>query len=175
MATPHDPDDFPFRLSMTARRDHYPRGAVSLLGRATASMPLRARTRHFAAKTVVKRVRPAFRGAGPSRRVFVKVKVVMRTPNARASLKACVRYFGREGAGEEGARAAFFGPHEDRPDAKAEVDRWADDRRHYRIVVNPEDGPFYAGFATTGATLSSAAVMQRTACAAGVRPWRPKS
>lgn len=160
---------------MTARRDHYPRGAVSLLGRATASMPLRARTRHFAAKTVVKRVRPAFRGAGPSRRVFVKVKVVMRTPNARASLKACVRYFGREGAGEEGARAAFFGPHEDRPDAKAEVDRWADDRRHYRIVVNPEDGPFYAGFATTGATLSSAAVMQRTACAAGVRPWRPKS
>nr|WP_245159379.1 DUF3363 domain-containing protein [Brevundimonas intermedia] len=72
--------------------------------------------------------------------MFVKVKVVMRTPNARASLKACVRYFGREGAGEEGARAAFFGPHEDRPDAKAEVDRWADDRRHYRIVVNPEDG-----------------------------------
>ena len=140
MATPHDPEDFPFRPSMTAHRDHYPRGTVILPGRATASMPLRARTRHFAAKTVVKRVRPAFRGAGPSRRVFVKVKVVMRTPNARASLKACVRYFGREGAGEKGARAAFFGPHEDRPDAKAEVDRWADDRRHYRIVVNPEDG-----------------------------------
>lgn len=103
-------------------------------------MPSRARTRHFAAKTVAKRVRPAFRGAGPSRRVFIRVKVVMRTPNARASLKACVRYFGREGAGEDGARAVFFGPLEDRPDARAQVDLWADDRRHYRIVVNPEDG-----------------------------------
>ncbi len=140
MATLHDPDDFPFRPSMTAHRDHYPHGAVLLPGRATASMPSRARTRHFAAKTVAKRVRPAFRGAGPSRRVFIRVKVVMRTPKARASLKACVRYFGREGAGEDGARAVFFGPLEDRPDARAEVDRWADDRRHYRIVVNPEDG-----------------------------------
>lgn len=63
----------------------------------------------------------------------------MRAPKARASLKACVRYFGREGAGEDGPRAAFFGPLKDRP-VKAQVDRWADDRRHYRIAVNPEDG-----------------------------------
>ena len=140
MTPPHDPDDFTFRPSMTAHRDHHPRGTVGLIGGATASMPSRARTRHFAAKAVVKRIRPAFRGAGSSRRVYVKIKTVMRTPNARASLKACVRYFARAGAGENGSRGEFFGPQEDRPDAKAEVDRWADDRRHYRIVINPEDG-----------------------------------
>jgi hypothetical protein len=64
----------------------------------------------------------------------------MRKANARASLRACVRYIGRQGSGEDGSKAQLFGPEDDRPDALAEVDRWADDRRHYRLIVNPEDG-----------------------------------
>lgn len=141
MTEPHDPDDRLWRPPMTARRERPATWAAGrLLGRATPSMPSRARARHFSAKGSVQRVRPVRSAAGGMRRVMVKVRVVRMTPGARKALMTHVRYVERDGAGADGEQGRFFGAREDCADAVAFAGRCEGDRHHFRLIVNPEDG-----------------------------------
>lgn len=141
MTEPRDPDDRLLRPPMTARREAPPTWPVGrLLGRATPSMPPRARARHFSTKGSSPRVRPVRSAAGGMRRVMVKVRVVRMTPGARKALMTHVRYVARDGAGAEGEQGRFFSAQEDAADAVAFAGHCEGDRHHFRLIVNPEDG-----------------------------------
>jgi hypothetical protein len=151
MTEPRDPDDRLLRPPMTARREAPPTWPIDrLLGRATPSMPPRARARHFSAKGSVQRVRPVRSTASGMRRVMVKVRVVPMTTGARKALLTHVRYVARDGAGAEGEQGRFFSAREDAADAVAFAGRCEGDRHHFRLIVNPEDGrdlPYLKAFA----------------------------
>ena len=141
MTEPRDPDDRLLRPPMTARRETPPTWpAGRLLGRATRSMPPRARARHFSAKGSVPRVRPVRSAPVGMRRVMVKVRVARMTPGAKKALMTHVRYVARDGAGAEGEPGRFFSAREDVADAVAFAGRCQGDRHHFRLIVNPEDG-----------------------------------
>lgn len=55
-----------------------------------------------------------------------------------AALAAHIAYLGRMGAGEDGERAAFFGPVRERVDAAGATEGWAKDRHHFRFIISPE-------------------------------------
>ena len=57
-----------------------------------------------------------------------------------AALAAHVVYLGRQGAGVEGERAAFFDRETVSIDARAAVQDWGGDRHHFRLIVSPENG-----------------------------------
>lgn len=57
-----------------------------------------------------------------------------------AALAAHTAYLGRMGAGEDGERAAFFGPVREGVDAAGATEGWAKDRHHFRFIVSPEHG-----------------------------------
>lgn len=57
-----------------------------------------------------------------------------------AALSAHVVYLGRMGAGEDGERAAFFGPVREGVDAAGATEGWAKDRHHFRFIISPEHG-----------------------------------
>lgn len=135
-----EPDKFPFEPRLSAGKDPYPTTSAGILDLAPRALAPRARTRAFALKQAFQPVRPAQRTCGPCRSVLVKIKTLMRTSGTRASLTAHVRYVAREGAGENLTTAKFFDADADAPDPMSSAKQWAEDRRHYRIVINPEDG-----------------------------------
>lgn len=57
-----------------------------------------------------------------------------------AALAAHIAYLGRMGAGEDGERAAFFGPVREGVDAAGATEGWAKDRHHFRFIISPEHG-----------------------------------
>lgn len=57
-----------------------------------------------------------------------------------AALAAHVSYLGRIGAGEDGARAEFFGASREAVDGAGATDGWAKDRHHFRFIISPEHG-----------------------------------
>jgi type IV secretory pathway VirD2 relaxase len=57
-----------------------------------------------------------------------------------AALAAHIAYLGRIGAGEDGERAAFFGPVREGIDAVGATEGWAKDRHHFRFIISPEHG-----------------------------------
>lgn len=57
-----------------------------------------------------------------------------------AALGAHIAYLGRIGAGEDGARAPFFGAQRDAVDPIGATEGWAKDRHHFRFIVSPEHG-----------------------------------
>jgi hypothetical protein len=141
MTEPREPEDRLLRPPMTARRETPPTWKIGrLISRATASMPPRARARHFNAKGAVQRVRPVRSAMGGMRRVMVKVRVVPMTPGAAKALMTHVRYVARDGAGVQGERGAFFDARADAADASEFARRCEDDRHHFRLIVSPEDG-----------------------------------
>lgn len=57
-----------------------------------------------------------------------------------AALGAHIAYLGRAGAGQEGERAAFFGPVREAVDAPGAIEGWTRDRHHFRFIISPEHG-----------------------------------
>jgi type IV secretory pathway VirD2 relaxase len=57
-----------------------------------------------------------------------------------AAIAAHVAYLGRDGAGIDQARAAFFDQDADVVDARGGVSEWSGDRHHFRFIVSPEHG-----------------------------------
>lgn len=57
-----------------------------------------------------------------------------------AALGAHIAYLGRIGAGEDGARAPFFGAQRDALDPVGATVGWAKDRHHFRFIIAPEHG-----------------------------------
>jgi hypothetical protein len=108
--------------------------------RATPQLSPRARAQHFAVQAAGKSVRPVRGVATGQRRVLVKARVVRMTPGAAKALITHVRYVERDGVGAEGEEGRFFDRESDMADGRAFAGRCADDRHHFRIIVNPEDG-----------------------------------
>lgn len=152
---PNQPDLFEGRNPLAARREpaRIGRPPVLDLGRATAPLTPRQRAQHFAAKTSAKRVRPPRSSAGSqTQRVIVKARVVRMGPSARKALLTHVRYVVRDGAGQDGNAEQFFDRTSDHADGRAFVDRCTNDRHHFRLIVNPEEGrelPDLKGYART--------------------------
>lgn len=98
----------------------------------------------------LKRVRSDANKADHSRRVVVKVSWHSRDKSRdgkarapgqyRGTLKSHMRYLNREKAGEKGERADFFNRDQDGVDGLAFADKMADDHRHYRLIISPNDG-----------------------------------
>jgi hypothetical protein len=94
------------------------------------------------------------------RRVVVKARFAVHGASKGAPLKAHVSYLAREGAAQKRpepglqrsvdylqreetlgtARLAFYDGREEGIDAKAVTAGWADDSRHFRLIVSAEDG-----------------------------------
>lgn len=133
-----------WRTKLTARRETpSPGKALRTLMfplRATPQMSPRARAAHFSKLEAGRTVRAPRGGGGGQRRVLVKARVVRMTPGAARALMTHVRYVERDGVGPAGEDGRFFGRDADQVDGRAFASRCADDRHHFRIIVNPEDG-----------------------------------
>lgn len=133
-----------WRAKLTARRETpSPGKALRTLMfplRATPQMSPRARAVHFSKLEAGRTVRGPRGGGGGQRRVLVKARVVRMTPGAAKALMTHVRYVERDGVGPVGEDGRFFDRDTDLADGKAFASRCADDRHHFRIIVNPEDG-----------------------------------
>lgn len=76
-----------------------------------------------------------------ARRVMVKARVVkLRGSESRAAY-AHLRYLQREGVTLDGERGRLYAAHENEADSARFLDRGADDRHQFRLIVAPEDGP----------------------------------
>jgi hypothetical protein len=130
--------------TLTAKRERpFPGKAIRTFMfplRATPQMSPRARAVHFSKLESGRTVRPTRGAAGGQRRVLVKARVVRMTPGAAKALMTHVRYVARDGVGPTGEDGRFFDRDTDLADGRAFASRCADDRHHFRIIVNPEDG-----------------------------------
>ncbi|MGV9008905.1 DUF3363 domain-containing protein [Brevundimonas sp.] len=130
--------------TLTAKRERpFPGKAIRTFMfplRATPQMSPRARAVHFSKLESGRTVRPTQGSAGGQRRVLVKARVVRMTPGAAKALMTHVRYVERDGVGPTGEDGRFFDRDTDLADGRAFASRCADDRHHFRIIVNPEDG-----------------------------------
>lgn len=73
-----------------------------------------------------------------ARRVIVKSRSIRAAgKNGRAA--AHLRYIQRDGTSRDGERGQLYSANEDRADGNAFLDRGADDRHQFRVIVSPED------------------------------------
>lgn len=73
-----------------------------------------------------------------SRRVTVKARVV-RQAGKGGGAAAHLRYILRDGTSRDGERGVLYNAETDRADAKAFLERGAEDRHQFRFIVSPED------------------------------------
>ncbi|KXV61399.1 hypothetical protein AD948_01825 [Acetobacter senegalensis] len=73
-----------------------------------------------------------------ARRVTVKARVV-RQAGKGGGAAAHLRYIQRDGTSRDGERGVLYGAETDRADAKAFLERGAEDRHQFRFIVSPED------------------------------------
>src|SRR5579863_10277307 len=73
------------------------------------------------------------------RRVIVKARIV-RHKLGSAAAAAHLRYLQRDGTTRDGERGRLYGTEQDREDGRAFVERGAEDRHSFRLIVAPEDG-----------------------------------
>lgn len=73
-----------------------------------------------------------------ARRVTVKARVV-RQAGKGGGAAAHLRYIQRDGTSRDGERGVLYGAETDRTDAKAFLERGAEDRHQFRFIVSPED------------------------------------
>lgn len=83
-------------------------------------------------------------GLDVRQRVVVKALVSRHVGGARGvragALAKHVQYLARSGAGEDGARPAFFDRHTDAAEARRLTLAWREDRHHFRFIISPEHG-----------------------------------
>jgi type IV secretory pathway VirD2 relaxase len=77
------------------------------------------------------------------RRVAVKARVAKLAGKATAVARH-VTYLERDGVTRDGGATRFYSTFVDEADAKAFVERGADDRHQFRFIVSPEDGREFA-------------------------------
>jgi len=133
-------------LEQVARRGGNPRGGGPKLDGARPSSSGRFNARGRGAKIAA--VLP--RGSGWSfdrgsgirvrpRRVTVKARVVKLAGKVPAVTKH-VHYLERDGVTRDGEPTRFYSTFADEADAKAFLERGAEDRHQFRFIVSPEDG-----------------------------------
>ena len=74
-----------------------------------------------------------------TRRVMVKVHTVRIGGQSRGGAKAHLTYIERDGVDREGAEGQFYDATSDRADGKDFLERGAEDRHQFRLIVSPED------------------------------------
>ncbi len=83
------------------------------------------------------------------RRVMVKMRYHIRTKsNYIDRIRAHVSYLQRDRAGEDGRPAAFFDQNRDGLDGRTFVESIQFDRRHFRLILAPNDGERIADMKT---------------------------
>jgi type IV secretory pathway VirD2 relaxase len=79
-------------------------------------------------------------GLGPrSRRVIVKMRLVMIKAGGARGIRAHLRYIQREGVGREGEPGQIYDRIHDTADRQAFEDRSTGDRHQFRFIIAPED------------------------------------
>lgn len=73
-----------------------------------------------------------------ARRVTVKARVV-RQAGKGGGAAAHLRYIQRDGTSRDGERGVLYNAETDRADARAFLERGAEDRHQFRFIVSPED------------------------------------
>src|SRR5579883_2349288 len=76
------------------------------------------------------------------RRVTVKVRIVKASGKA-GGVQAHLRYLEREGVSREGEPGRLYSTFTDEADRDAFIERGAEDRHQFRIILSPEDGAAY--------------------------------
>lgn len=79
-----------------------------------------------------------------ARRVIVKSRVARLAGKGLATARAHLRYLQRDGTTREGAPGQLYDAGSDAVDGKAFLERGADDRHQFRLIVSPEDGDLYS-------------------------------
>ena len=77
------------------------------------------------------------------RRVMIKTRIVKLGAKGRAGVVTHLRYLQRDGVSREGMAGRVYDAGSDEADAKAFVERGADDRHQFRLIVAPEDAAEY--------------------------------
>src|ERR1700739_4261380 len=75
-----------------------------------------------------------------SRRVVVKSRIVKLAGNGQKAARAHLRYIQRDGVTREGEPGQLYSADQDRADGKAFLERGAEDRHQFRVIVSAEDG-----------------------------------
>lgn len=114
----------------TGIRAHFRKGSAGKARPMTASQ-----------RRVVVKARFAVHGGGRGAKLRVHVSYLAREGQARSEpgLDRSVDYLQREETSGN-ARAAFYDRGEEGVDARAITAGWADDARHFRLIISPEDG-----------------------------------
>ena len=73
------------------------------------------------------------------RRVLVKVRVVSMDPKGRLAQKLHLNYVERDGTGPDGEPSRLYDRHGPDADKQAFLERGAEDRHQFRIILSPED------------------------------------
>lgn len=79
-----------------------------------------------------------------ARRVIVKSRIVKLAGKGLANARAHLRYLQRDGTTREGAPGQLYDAGTDAVDGKAFLERGANDRHQFRLIISPEDGDLYA-------------------------------
>lgn len=131
---------------MTVGRDASVPG-LALVGQRLDSAALaqaitsRARAQYFFSRNTHPHLRAASSAKGVGRRVVVKVLVIKGGGSAaREALLSHLRYVKRGMEQHEGEPATLFDRNGDQADSCAFAKDCVSDRRHYRLIINPEDG-----------------------------------
>lgn len=121
------------------RRSSSGSGASSRAGSASRSGSTRGVGRGRGASFIRARGIAGWRHQVPgSRRVTVKARVV-RQAGKGGGAAAHLRYIQRDGTSRDGERGVLYGAATDHIDAKAFLERGAEDRHQFRFIVSPED------------------------------------
>lgn len=78
-----------------------------------------------------------------ARRAIVKTQLVRLGAKALGAARAHLRYIQRDGVTRDGIEGRLYSAAEDRADGRAFLDRCADDRHQFRLIVSAEDGAEY--------------------------------
>ena len=81
--------------------------------------------------------------SGTSRRVAIKARIARHQGKVfrSAPMAKHMAYLKREGVTRDEGRAVMFDAEGDHANGKVFVDRYAEDRRHFRFIISPEDVP----------------------------------
>lgn len=75
-----------------------------------------------------------------ARRVVVKARIVKLDAGGAAAQRLHLRYIERDAVGQNGEKGKLFDRTKDEADGKAFLERGANDRHQFRLIVSPEDG-----------------------------------
>jgi type IV secretory pathway VirD2 relaxase len=149
--TPPDTPENRFRLKPRPPRDkghpnvnRFVSRVVGEFNRAAAGSAVRPGSPPRGRGAVLGRGHVAARFAGDalgpgSRRVVIKMRLVVHKTAAPRTLSDHLRYLERDGVAPDGTPGRAYGPLEEKVDTKAFRERCRDDRHHFRFIVGPED------------------------------------